>query len=60
VGGGGTVVWMSVVGRYVCKCEVGEGVEGQNYEIEQLGLDFRRAVGNGGGYQWRETVGWRR
>ena len=36
------------VGHYVRKCEAGEGAEGPKSEIEPLGLDFRRAVGNGG------------
>ena len=39
---------MVVVRCCVCKCEVGEGAEGPKSEIEPLGLDFRRAVGNGG------------
>jgi len=37
-----------VVGHCVRKCEAGEGAEGPKSEIEPLGLDFRRAVGNGG------------
>ena len=37
-----------VVGCCVCKCEAGEGAEGPKSEIEPLGLDFRRAIKNGG------------
>jgi len=29
-----------VVGRCVCKCEAGEGAEGQKYKIKPLGLDL--------------------
>ena len=46
---GGADKVMVVVGRCVCKCEAGEGAEGPKSEIEPLGLDFRRAIGNGGG-----------
>ena len=42
--------------RCIRKREAGEGAEGQNGEIEPLGLDFERAVGNGGRYQWGEVV----
>jgi hypothetical protein len=31
---------------------------GQKSEIEPLGLDFRRAVGNGDEYWWGEVVQW--
>jgi hypothetical protein len=37
------------VGDRVRKREAGEGAEGPKSEIEPLGLDSRRAVGNGGG-----------
>ena len=45
-----------VMGHYVRKREAGEGAEGQNGEIEPLGLDFKGAIGNGGGDQWGEVV----
>jgi hypothetical protein len=45
-----------VEGRYIGKREAGEGAEGQNGEIEPLGLDFEGAIGNGGGGQWVEAV----
>jgi hypothetical protein len=48
-----------MVGRHVRKREVEEGAEGQNGVIEPLGLDFGRAVGNGGGERWGEVVGQR-
>jgi hypothetical protein len=37
-----------VVGRCICKCEVGEGAEGPKSEIEPLGLDFRHTIRNRG------------
>ena len=46
---GGADEVVVAVGRCVCKCEAGEGAEGPKSEIEPLGLDFRCAVGNGGG-----------
>jgi hypothetical protein len=46
---GGADEVMVVVGRCVRKCEAGEGAEGPKSEIEPLGLDFRRTIGNGGG-----------
>jgi hypothetical protein len=49
-----------VVGRYIHKYEAEEGAEGQNYEIEPLGLDSGRAVGKGGSISVGETVGRRR
>ena len=56
--GGVDEVVVVVVGCGVRKREAGEGAEGQKWEIEPLGLDFRHAVGNGGGSQWGEMVGW--
>jgi hypothetical protein len=47
-----------MVRRCICKREAGERAEGQNGEIEPLGLDFERAVGNGGEYEWGEVVRW--
>jgi hypothetical protein len=46
---GGADEVLVVVGRCIRKCEAGEGAEGPKSEIEPLGLDFGRAVGNGGG-----------
>jgi hypothetical protein len=47
-----------VVGRYFRKCEAGKGAEGQNGEIELLGLDFGRAIKNGDGDQRGNVVRW--
>src|ERR1700685_4499418 len=49
-----------MVRRCIRKREAGEGAEGQNGEIEPLGLDFKRAVGDGGRDQWGEVVRSRR
>jgi hypothetical protein len=46
---GGAHEVVVVAGHCVCKCEVGEGAEGPKSKIKPLGLDFRHAIGNGGG-----------
>ena len=57
---GGVDEVVVVVGRGVRKREVGEGAEGQKWEIEPLGLDFGCAVGSGAGEQWEEVQQWYR
>jgi hypothetical protein len=49
-----------MVRRCIRKHEAGEGGEGQNCEIELLGFDLKRAIGNWGRDQWGEVVRWRR
>ena len=44
-------------GGAFAKREAGEGGWGQKPQTEPLGLDFGRAVGNGGGERWGEVVG---
>src|ERR1700691_3130491 len=60
MGEGGGVVrmrhWWWWGGAFT-KCEAGEGGWGQKAQTEPLGLDFGRAVGNGGGERWGEVVG---
>jgi hypothetical protein len=48
-----------MVRRCVHKREAGEGGEGQNCEIEPLGFDFERAIGNRGRDRWGEVARWR-
>ena len=45
---GGADEVVVVVGRCVCKCEAGEGAEGQKSKIKPLRLNFRCTIGNGG------------
>jgi hypothetical protein len=48
---GGADEVVVVVARCVRECEAGEGAEGPESEIEPLGLNFERAIRNGGG-EW--------
>ena len=50
--GGMDEVVVVVVGHGVHKHEVGEGAEGQKWEIEPLGLNFGCAIRSGAGEQW--------